>query len=81
MEMTCGASNKVPCGYATVHKRPVSANKITSGSAAQTLPPVMLHELSPAMASQPEGFHLRLLLEPCLNLSIHTAPDVQPTTK
>lgn len=29
-------------------------------------------------SSQPEGFHLRLLPEPCLNLSIHTAPDVQP---
>ena len=28
----------------------------------------------------PGEYHLRALLEPCLNLSIHTAPDVQPTT-
>ena len=29
-------------------------------------------------ASQPEEFHLQLLPEPYVNLSIHTAPDVRP---
>ena len=29
-------------------------------------------------ASQPEGLRLRLLPEPYVNLSIHTAPDVRP---
>ena len=32
-------------------------------------------------SSQPEGLHLRLLPEPCLNLSIHTAPDVRPLAR
>jgi alcohol dehydrogenase-like protein len=31
-----------------------------------------------ALASRPEEFHLRALLEPCVTLSSHTAPDVQP---
>jgi len=31
------------------------------------------------MASRPEKFHLRALLDPCRNLSIHTAPDVRPS--
>ncbi|MDT7814341.1 MAG: hypothetical protein QOJ42_4257 [Acidobacteriaceae bacterium] len=30
------------------------------------------------LASRPEGFHLRALPEPYVNLSIHTAPDVRP---
>src|SRR5262245_15758616 len=30
------------------------------------------------LASRPEEFHLRALLEPCGNRSIHTAPDVRP---
>jgi len=30
------------------------------------------------LASRAEGFRLRALLEPCVNLAIHTAPDVQP---
>jgi hypothetical protein len=30
------------------------------------------------MSSRAEEFHLRALPEPCLNLSIHTAPDVRP---
>ena len=30
------------------------------------------------MASRPEEFHLRALLEPCMTLSSHTAPDVRP---
>src|SRR5262245_49661866 len=30
------------------------------------------------LASRPEEFHLQALLEPCRNLSIHTAPDVRP---
>src|SRR5882724_1772887 len=30
------------------------------------------------MSSRPEGFHLRALPEPYVNLSIHTAPDVRP---
>jgi len=29
-------------------------------------------------SSRPEEFHLRALPEPCVNLSIHTAPDVRP---
>ena len=32
------------------------------------------------LASRPGGFHPRALLEPCLNLSVHTAPDVRPLT-
>ena len=31
--------------------------------------------MSPVLASHAEGFHLRVLLEPCLNLSVHRAPD------
>ena len=31
------------------------------------------------LASHAEGFHLRVLLEPCINLSAYTAPDVQPS--
>ncbi len=34
--------------------------------------------LATAMSSQPEDFHLRLLPEPCMTLSSHTAPDVRP---
>jgi hypothetical protein len=30
------------------------------------------------VTSRPEGFHLRALPEPYVNLSIHTAPDVRP---
>ena len=30
------------------------------------------------MSSRAEEFHLRALPEPCMNLSIHTAPDVRP---
>jgi hypothetical protein len=30
------------------------------------------------LSSRPEEFHLRALLEPYVNLSIHTAPDVRP---
>jgi pyruvate/2-oxoglutarate dehydrogenase complex dihydrolipoamide dehydrogenase (E3) component len=30
------------------------------------------------MASRPGEFHPQALLEPCLNLSVHTAPDVRP---
>ena len=32
----------------------------------------------PSLSSRPEGFHLRALPEPYVNLSIHTAPDVRP---
>jgi len=32
------------------------------------------------MASRPGEFHPQALLEPCLNLSVHTAPDVRPLT-
>src|SRR5665213_976201 len=36
----------------------------------------------PLLASHAEGFHLRVLLKPCVNLSIHTASDVRlPTLK
>jgi hypothetical protein len=35
-----------------------------------------------SLASHAEGFHLRVLLKPCVNLSIHTASDVRlPTLK
>src|SRR5262249_7940314 len=30
------------------------------------------------MTSRPKDFHLRALPDPCMNLSIHTAPDVRP---
>ena len=30
------------------------------------------------MSSRPEEFHPRALPDPCMNLSIHTAPDVRP---
>jgi hypothetical protein len=30
------------------------------------------------MSSRAEESHLRALPEPCMNLSIHTAPDVRP---
>src|SRR3981081_589285 len=30
------------------------------------------------LSSRPEGSHLRALPKPCVNLSIHTAPDVRP---
>jgi hypothetical protein len=32
----------------------------------------------PDVSSRAEEFHLRALPEPCMNLSIHTAPDVRP---
>jgi len=32
------------------------------------------------LASRPGEFHPQALLEPCLNLSVHTAPDVRPLT-
>src|SRR5450759_1794217 len=32
----------------------------------------------PRRSSRPEEFHLQALPEPCVNLSIHTAPDVRP---
>src|SRR5262249_45645159 len=31
-----------------------------------------------SLSSRPEEFHLRALPEPCMTLSSHTAPDVQP---
>ena len=39
-----------------------------------------MHTLLPQRASRAEGFHLRVLLKPCVNLSIYTASDVQPPT-
>jgi hypothetical protein len=30
------------------------------------------------LSSRPRDFHPQALLEPCVNLSIHTAPDVRP---
>ena len=30
------------------------------------------------LSSRAEEFHLRALPKPCVNLSIHTAPDVRP---
>jgi protein ImuB len=33
-----------------------------------------------AWASHAKGFHLHVLLKPCVNLSIHTASDVRPPT-
>jgi len=30
------------------------------------------------LSSRPKEFHLRALLEPCMTLSSHTAPDVRP---
>jgi len=30
------------------------------------------------LSSRPEEFHPQALPEPCMNLSIHTAPDVRP---
>jgi hypothetical protein len=30
------------------------------------------------VSSRPEEFHPQALPEPCMNLSIHTAPDVRP---
>jgi hypothetical protein len=30
------------------------------------------------LSSRPEEFHPQALPEPCMNLSIHTAPDVLP---
>src|ERR1019366_4996269 len=32
----------------------------------------------PLLSSRPEESHPRALPDPCVNLSIHTAPDVQP---
>lgn len=33
---------------------------------------------STRLSSRAEEFHLRALPKPCVNLSIHTAPDVRP---
>ena len=35
-------------------------------------------ELMQSSTSSPRDFHPRALPEPCMNLSIHTAPDVRP---
>ena len=32
----------------------------------------------PLLSSRAEEFHLHALPEPCMNLAIHTAPDVRP---
>src|SRR5208283_2296151 len=40
----------------------------------------MLRRICRFLASHAEGFHLRVLLKPCMNLSIHTASDVRPPT-
>ena len=34
--------------------------------------------LSVSVVESPEEFHPRALPDPCVNLSIHTAPDVRP---
>ena len=39
-----------------------------------------LADLAAYRASHAEGFHLHVLLKPCVNLSIHTASDVRPPT-
>src|SRR5262245_40700791 len=36
------------------------------------------HRIPTEVSSRPEESHLRALPEPCMNLSIHTAPDVRP---
>ena len=36
------------------------------------------HRLGLESSSRPEEFHVRALPEPCMTLSSHTAPDVQP---
>ena len=43
-------------------------------------PEMVLHSLDPnePLASRPGEFHPQALPEPCMNLSIHTAPDVRP---
>jgi hypothetical protein len=52
-----------------------------SGSGFGFIPqvrPIPIADKPPVMSSRPEEFHLRALPEPCMNLSIHTAPDVRP---
>jgi hypothetical protein len=46
-------------------------------------PEIMQYAVDPDedLASRPGEFHPQALPEPCVNLSIHTAPDVRPPTK
>ena len=46
--------------------------------AKPTCTAVKLRWPSSWMSSRAEEFHLRALPKPCVNLSIHTAPDVRP---
>ena len=43
-------------------------------------PMLLPGEADDHLASRPGESHPQALLEPCVNLSIHTAPDAQPPT-
>jgi len=47
---------------------PLLSNRVLNGASRRTQ----------SWSSRPEEFHLQALPEPCVNLSIHTAPDVRP---
>jgi 5,10-methylenetetrahydromethanopterin reductase len=54
------------------------ANRAFRGDLFERGIPESLH--ADIRASHAEGFHLHVLLKPCVNLSIHTASDVRPPT-
>jgi Cu/Zn superoxide dismutase len=55
-----------------------NGQEVGTASFTQTPAGVLLKLSIREMSSRAEGFHLRALLKPYVNLSIHTAPDVRP---
>src|SRR5271169_5452895 len=56
-------------------KKPNSEPKLRPPAVSKSLTRSKGH---PQLASRPGKSHPQALLEPCVNLSIHTAPDAQP---
>jgi hypothetical protein len=53
-------------------------SRLRKGYAAELGGPSRLQSSWSESSSRPEEFHPQALPEPCMNLSIHTAPDVRP---
>ena len=80
---TCAGSGAVRAAVYAVKRldlKPCAAHQRRPQALERDVRIGSLHERTPRAASHAEGFHLHVLLKPCVNLSIHTASDVRPPT-
>src|SRR5262249_60614568 len=71
-----------PSPLMPLHRKQPSGEPSTAGAPHDVRHLVLFGKHSfralPSVSSRPEEFHLRALPEPCMTISSHTAPDVQP---